>query len=820
MKWDTEEDRFMFKIKLNFSEKRRKIHTGPNLQSIDVPSALPDIITKRQILSQLSGVWDPQGFAAPIIVKGKIGMRKLWRQDLDWDDPVTPDAKNEWCKFFKDLFLLEEVSFPRCLRPEGAVGNPSLIVFCDGSEEAYGAVAYVRWLLKDGKHASHLILAKCKISPIKMISIVRLELNGAVLGIRIKSFIFQHSRYKFERVIFIVDSKIVHAMIKKESYGFNTFVALRVGEIQHSSEAIDWYWVESSQNIADWVTRASTSPTDMGEGSKWQAGPTFLSLPVEQWPVVRDASEVDIPELRKTVMLAKGKIENSLASRIDINRFSCYQRLINTTARILRLFKRFKGDNKQTSVLRISDIEEAETFWIHEAQRELSGRLNEKSLLRLCAREVNGKIIVGGRAERWMEATWNRQSFILLPQSHRLSFLIAASEHVRIGHLGISSTVATIRAKYWIFGVRKIVKKIRSNCLECKKRLLKFSRQIMSDLPVERLRPSPPFTNVGIDYFGPYTIKGEVQKRVRGKCYGVLIVCMTMRAVYADIAQNYSTDGFLQVLRRFGSRHGWPSNMYSDQGTQLMAASSELKTVISGVDVNSIQELAVAHKTTWKFCPPDAPWMNGVTESLVKSIKRSINNAIGDHVLSFSEIQTTTFECSQLVNERPIGRHPTDPEDGSYLCPNDLLLGRSTSCIPQGPFTDDAKLSRRFCFIQCLVDHFWKKWTREYFPSLLVRSKWHVSKREVKIGDIVLIKDSNAIRGKWRLGRVMQTYPSVDGRVRKVSVLCKPAASDASGSTRKLVELERAVHNLIVIATNEKEEEEEEEEEDEEEERD
>ena len=75
--------------------------------------------------------------------------------------------------------------------------------------------------------------------------------------------------------------------------------------------------------------------------------------------------------------------------------------------------------------------------------------------------------------------------------------------------------------------------------------------QTMRTLPVERLKPSPSFLTVGIDYFGPYATKGEVQKRVRGKSFGVIITCFGCRAVYVDVAHDASTDGFLQVLRRF-----------------------------------------------------------------------------------------------------------------------------------------------------------------------------------------------------------------------------------------------------------------------------
>ena len=198
--------------------------------------------------------------------------------------------------------------------------------------------------------------------------------------------------------------------------------------------------------------------------------------------------------------------------------------------------------------------------------------------------------------------------------------------------------------------------------------------EAMKDLPVERLHSSPPFTNVGVDFFGPFTIKGEVQKRTRGKCFGVIFTCFTCWAVYVDVSSDYSTDSFLQVLRRFASVRGLPRKVYSHNGTQLVAASRELKDVVTGLDEATLQRYGVVHGTDWQFTPADAPWMNAITEALVKSVKDALNAAIGDQVMRFSELQNVMFEAAQLVNQRRIGRYPTDPEDGSYLCPNCSVL--------------------------------------------------------------------------------------------------------------------------------------------------
>ena len=86
-------------------------------------------------------------------------------------------------------------------------------------------------------------------------SIVRLELLAAVIGVRLRKTIELECRFKFQKVIHVVDSEIVRAMIQRDSYGFNTFTSTRIGEIQEGSEPGDWYWVNGENNIADMITQ-------------------------------------------------------------------------------------------------------------------------------------------------------------------------------------------------------------------------------------------------------------------------------------------------------------------------------------------------------------------------------------------------------------------------------------------------------------------------------------------------------------------------------------------------------------------------------------
>ena len=390
--------------------------------------------------------------------------------------------------------------------------------------------------------------------------------------------------------------------------------------------------------------------------------------------------------------------------------------------------------------------------------------------------------------------SYNKSEIVLLPYEHRFSRLYAEHIHYR-GHLGVLSTASKIRAKFWIV---KLLKLVKSNVI-CKKLDKKLNAQIMGKLPVERLKPALAWTYTALDLFGPFKIKDEVKKRTTGKAYGVIFNCLGTRAVHIDISPDYSTDKFLMVLRRFVSIRGYPSKIYSDNGSQLVAASEELKKRVKNLDQQSLQEYGCMEGFQWVFSSADAPWQNGVSEALIKSTKRAITAAIGESILTFSELQTVCYETANLLNERPIGRHPTSPDD-KYLCPNDLLLGRSTSEIPSGPFAYTADPRRRFEFVQMVTDNFWRKWIRDYFPSLLIQQKWHTAHRNLKVGDVVLIQDSNLIRSQWKLGKVSKTFEGQDGKVRKDQVQYKnpkPGEPVLQYSGRGYVTIERPVNKLV-----------------------
>lgn len=136
----------------------------------------------------------------------------------------------------------------------------------------------------------------------------------------------------------------------------------------------------------------------------------------------------------------------------------------------------------------------------------------------------------------------------------------------------------------------------------------------MADLPLERILPDkPPFTDVGVDYFGPVVIK---RGRSLVKRYGVIFTCMASRAVHLEVAFTLDTDSCIHALRRFICRQGHISSLRSDNGTNFIRAERELREALDGLNQNNIQNAMLQQGIRWNFNPPAGSHHGGVWERL------------------------------------------------------------------------------------------------------------------------------------------------------------------------------------------------------------
>jgi hypothetical protein len=173
------------------------------------------------------------------------------------------------------------------------------------------------------------------------------------------------------------------------------------------------------------------------------------------------------------------------------------------------------------------------------------------------------------------------------------------------------------------------------------------------------------------------------------------------------------------------------------------------------------------------------------------------------HLVDDEGLRTLMHETANIVNSRPlVVTTLNDPTSELPLCPNHLLTMKSGVVVaPPGEFASSDGYSRkRWKRIQYLANVFWDRWKKEYVLQLQERDKWLKSKRNLQIGDIVLVLDDNVPRNQWKVAKVTEVYPSFDGLVRKVKVQLGDPSLSASGKRSKSPSfLERTVQKLVLL---------------------
>jgi len=196
----------------------------------------------------------------------------------------------------------------------------------------------------------------------------------------------------------------------------------------------------------------------------------------------------------------------------------------------------------------------------------------------------------------------------------------------------------------------------------------------MADLPSPRVRPSRPFSKVGVDYAGPFLIKEGRRKQARSiKCYIALFVCMATEAVHIEFVSDMSAEAFIAALHRFVSRRGLPSDIYSDCGTNFQGANREIQHLLSEPAAQSLYVGAVSCQC--HLNPPTTPHFGGLWEAAVKSCKHNMKRVIGLQKLTSEEMTTLVSHIEAILNSRPITPQSSDPNDLRPLTPGHFLVG-------------------------------------------------------------------------------------------------------------------------------------------------
>ena len=299
---------------------------------------------------------------------------------------------------------------------------------------------------------------------------------------------------------------------------------------------------------------------------------------------------------------------------------------------------------KAVSIPRL-ELEDAEEAIIREVQTEkyaaeMDALRRNKQISRQSTLAPLNPVLVNGilrsntRLQQADNLPYEVKCQIILPERNQVTGLIVKYYRESEGHqMGLNYTINHLRERYFVVHTREQVKRVMRECLECAKRFRsRPACQQMAPLPRIRLQQSSrPFINCAVDFGGPYLTK-QGRGRVRAKRYLCLFLCLQTHCCHLELVSSLDTYTFLNAFIRMTARRGWPKQMLSNNGTNFVSSSREIKELVSAIDQDKVQRMTSNKGVTWKWNPPAAPHFGGVFESMIKSAKRAIAAVLGDVV--------------------------------------------------------------------------------------------------------------------------------------------------------------------------------------------
>ena len=809
--WNATTDMLSVKFPVNVSQKKSgKVRSGPNLD-VESLDKLKDLtLTRRMALGVTNSFHDFLGIACPFLLRFKLLMKEVFdskkeaelagKTGVSWDDKVADEDMQKWLDLIAEAVKAECLVFPRTTRPEGAIGNPDIPNFGDGSFEAFSAAVYVRWQIEEDKFEANLICAKARVTAE---NIPRVELNGGVLQTRLTLSVVRALQIEEDlkpvSVIPMNDSRCTISVIDKTTSSLKPYFHNRVSEIVENMalmskycEVEKFHHVATNLNPADLATRSGVKVEDIGVGSFWQQGPSFLASRRDLWPITRDFTKVELPEeefrTKRPVIVAAAKSkEKAEYPRIwDIieKELEFSNDIVKVKRIIARIVRGYGSSDKFAEIVKndptAQELAKAEKMMLVTAMPETVKAVEEGKLVSLVPEKMGSLVVTRGRlgSDALSEHLGVKALPILMPHT-RLALLYMERAHCGehgTEHKGIVETLARSRTSVWIHRGRDLAKKVCKNCPRCKLDRKTLCGQQMAKIRPEFLTVCRPWTYVALDFAGPFKIRGVVNPRTRIKCWVIVYVCCSTKAVCLLPTYGYSTQNFLIRHEEFIARKGAPTKIISDRGTQLVSAGRILAAKDSPESWDWKRITSENATSTWEFVPVGSQHRNGLSEATVKVLKRSLEHAINPGVvLDYGELVTLLARISYSVNQRPLGLGKTSEsslqdENLLPLTPNMILLGRNSNESPPLEYSSDERLCTRLAYVAEVESQWWAKWVKEVMPTLLPYTKWKKEQTNLRVGDVVLMEYKGNVKDDYRRAVVTEVFPDPKGLVRTVTV--------------------------------------------------
>ncbi|XP_072403355.1 uncharacterized protein [Diabrotica undecimpunctata] len=258
-------------------------------------------------------MYDPLGLITPVILHGKLFIKKLFLERMDWDNILPPSLEKEWTTFVNNIPHLKSLKIPRCLFLNKKVAHIQIHGFADSSERAYAACIYFRTVYSDNTVSCILVTGKSRVSPIRTTTLPRLELCAMLLLSKLTKRIISiyENKLSFSSVNLWSDLRIALSWIQSHASRWNTLVSNRVAQITELTNAFHWRHIKSAENATDYPSRGLLAQNILKLDS-WWSGPSFLQDPNLNLAHFNEKiNECNLPEERKISLLTTKPTEET-----------------------------------------------------------------------------------------------------------------------------------------------------------------------------------------------------------------------------------------------------------------------------------------------------------------------------------------------------------------------------------------------------------------------------------------------------------------------------------------------------------------------------
>lgn len=344
---------------------------------------------------------------------------------------------------------------------------------------------------------------------------------------------------------------------------------------------------------------------------------------------------------------------------------------------IIKYLEKLRGNNFDLIQLR----ERARLYWIKHVQSkhfqvelEFLHKPTEKVVPSLVRNlnlflDDNSLLRSRGRLNKCLNANYDLINTFMLPKESFLTELLVTQFHVKCKHLGVATTINTLRNQgYWLPKGRSIIKKIISDCITCKM-LNSFSIKYpkRTDFVGDRVNFVTPFRHTGVDFTGHFYVKlGETTV----KMYLLIFTCLNIRAVHLELVPSMNTADFLLAFIKFINIYNVPFSIYSDNASTFLSASKILNEC--KID-DPLTEYLLSNSIRHVRIPVYSAWVGSACERLIRVVKSSIYKCMGRKKLEYFQFSSLLTDIQNAVNSRPVTYRDSDAHNLDIITPNSFL---------------------------------------------------------------------------------------------------------------------------------------------------